>query len=374
MKASAHWLGILVLTTSLAATAATPPEENLPGAAPAADSLLPYRNSHPRLERAIRRQLFRDEYIGMQALIEALAIREGMTILDIGAGPGYASFLFAEKLGGSGEVLATDVREDFVDYIREEGERRGLNNLAAVRVQPDGLDPVYASRRYDLVLLSNVYHCIDQRLEYFSRLRELLNDGARLVLVMYNQAPLFVEKDFIRLDDLADVLRAEAPSSPFLAGLSDSTNDLLAKRSDAEELKRALLEDFNRMLQNPWFYKNFYHDSYFDKDLFAPAERDAANWLLMALGEAGALGVPFASIPPRDARALLQLNRLFFIKRFGEHLAQGGRGAYIPAGDANRHISKYVMLRELDAAGYALSEELKLSAYYDALIVVPRAP
>ena len=73
-------------------------------------------------------------------------------------------------------------------------------------------------------------------------------------------------------------------------------------------------------------------------------------------------------------RTVIKLNRLFFIKRFGEHLAQGGRGAYFPVGDANRHTSKYVVLKELDAAGYRFVEELRLSPYYDAVIMAPQAP
>ncbi len=73
-------------------------------------------------------------------------------------------------------------------------------------------------------------------------------------------------------------------------------------------------------------------------------------------------------------RTVMKLNRLFFMKTLGGYLAEGGMGAYIPAGDANRHTSKYAMLRELDAAGYEYSKEISLSPFFDAVIMVPKAP
>jgi hypothetical protein len=136
----------------------------------------------------------------------------------------------------------------------------------------------------------------------------------------------------------------------------------------------ALIDDFNRMLADPQFYKNFYSEFYFKKDFFSPSERDFANWLLMTLNEEGVLERPVDQIDARAMRTVVKLNRLFFIKRFGNYLHNEGRGAYIPAGDANRQVSKHVMLRELDAAGYTLSREIRLSPYFNAVVMAPKSP
>jgi hypothetical protein len=73
-------------------------------------------------------------------------------------------------------------------------------------------------------------------------------------------------------------------------------------------------------------------------------------------------------------RAVIRLNRLFFAKSFGEYFKNknGDFGAYIPAGDANRQTSKYAMLRELEAAGYRVLKEVKMSPLFDAVTMVPR--
>lgn len=371
-------IGLIFLSLAVLGTSIARPASAQKTPAPPAQERQPHRpdppTSHPPLERAIQRQQFRQERtINLGRFLDTLGIAQGMSILDVGAGPGYASFLFAERLRGSGAVYATDIRPDFVDHIAQEAKKRGLTNLSAAVVSEKGLDEFYARQRYDLVFLSNVYHALDARVDYFTKLRGYLNPGARLVLILYNQTPLFSEDDFARYDEMVNDLVREAPDSPFVANLSEATRKLLRDRGDAAALKGALVEDFNRMLLDPRFFRNFYRDSYFTKGMFAPEERDLANWLLMTLAEDGVLDDTFDRKDERKMRTAIKLNRLFFIKRFGDYLAGAGLGAYFPAGDANRHTSKYVMFKELDAAGYQRVEELSLSPYYDAVIMAPKA-
>ena len=328
----------------------------------------------PPLKFAIMRQEHRNEYVQFETIIDALDITAGMTILDIGSGPGYASFLFAEKLLGSGEVFATDIRQDFVDHIAGEAKRRGLGNLHSAVVKAEGFDEFYGKHRYDLVFLSNAYHCLDNRVDYFTKLRGSLKRNARLVLVLYNQVPVFSVDDLSDADGLIVKLSGEMDENPFYKNLSAGTKQLLKDHARAEGVEDAIVGDFNRMLVDPQFHKGFYRDSYFRKNLFTVPERDLANWLLMTLNEDGVLEKPADQIDAKAMRAVMKLNRLFFIKMLGGYLAEGGMGAYIPAGDANRHTSRYVMLRELDAAGYKYSKEINLSAYFDAVIMVPKTP
>ena len=342
-------------------------------AMPVAWPILPAQ-AKPPLKPAIKRQLQRDEFIHFENIVDSLGITEGMTILDIGSGPGYASFLFAEKLRGSGGVYATDVREDFVRYIAEEAARRGLNNLHPVVVKSEGMDEFYGRHRYDLVFLSNVYHCLDRRVDYFRKLRGYLKPNARLVLILYDQAPLFSVDDLSDVDSIVEGLSGDPDDDPFHEHLSPRTRQWIEEGSQGEEFRKALVEDFNRMLVDPLFYKGFYSNSYFRKGLFTEIEREFANWLLMTLEEDGVLEKSADRIDPRAMRSVIRLNRLFFRKHFGDYLAGDGMGTYIPAGDANRHTSKYAVFRELDAAGYKLAKEFKLSPFFDAVVMEPGTP
>jgi SAM-dependent methyltransferase len=326
----------------------------------------------PPLNLAIMRQQSRNGYTRFESLVGALGIAEGMTVLDIGSGPGYASFLIAEKLHGTGLVVATDIRRDFVEYVAAEARERKLPNLVSYVVKAEGFDDIYRKHRYDLVLLSNVYHCLDDRVAYFRSLRPLLNPHARLALVLYNQVPLFSPDDFPDVDGIVDRLKADGEGGPFYRRLSGKTRELIGKEAGREGIESALAEDFNRMLGDPALYREFYEDSYFRKGLFSDSERELANWLLMTIREEGVLEKPAGQVDARAMRTVAKLNRLFIRTRFGDLLAEDGAGAYVPAGDANRQTSKYVALRELESAGYRLEKEIRLSPFYDALIMAPR--
>ena len=340
----------------------------------------------PPLRVAVMRQTFRNEHIKFEAIVDALQVDKGMTVLDIGAGPGYASFLFARTLEGTGSVFATDIRKDFVDYIASEAKRRDMTNLFSAVVSENGLDDFYGKNLYDIVFASNIYHRIDNPVDYFGRLRENLKPGARLVLIIYNQVPMFTVEDLSDIDAIMDILAGENENESFFQNLSVDTKVLLTEKGKENEIKTAIVEDFNRMLVDPHFYKNFYNGSYFKlytgsnstndgslSDTFTAPERELINWLLMTIKEDGILDKSLDQIDSKEMRSVIKLNRLFFKSRFGDYLANGGRGVYIPAGDANRHTSKYVMLRELAAAGYKFSREIKSSAFYDTIIMVPIA-
>jgi ubiquinone/menaquinone biosynthesis C-methylase UbiE len=75
----------------------------------------------------------------------------GQRILDLGSGPGYASFDLADLVGPAGEVLAVDMSERFVDHLREQAECRGVANLRSAKqdverleVEAGSLDGVFA--------------------------------------------------------------------------------------------------------------------------------------------------------------------------------------------------------------------------------------
>ena len=192
------------------------------------------------------------------------------------------------------------------------------------------------------------------------------------MLVLYNQTPLFTVDDLSDVDEIATMLSKESSDSPFIKSLSPATLHLLREGPKGEALEIALADDFNRMLTDPLFYRLFYKDSFFTKDLFTIPERDFANWLLMTLHEEGVFEKRADEIDERTLRNVIKLNRLFFIKKFGELLENIGTGVYIPKGDANRHTSKYVMFRELDAAGYKITKEMRLSAFFDAVIMTTK--
>lgn len=60
---------------------------------------------------------------------ERVGLTRGWRVLDVGAGPGYATADLAEIVGPSGAVLAIERSTRFLDAARERCRKRGLSNV-----------------------------------------------------------------------------------------------------------------------------------------------------------------------------------------------------------------------------------------------------
>jgi SAM-dependent methyltransferase len=130
----------------------------------------------------------RDAWQKPDALVAALRLAPGMTVVDLGAGTGYLSRRLSAAVGGGGSVLAVDIEPNLVERLRERAEREGSANLVPILASPD--NPRLPRGSADVVLVVDTYHHVDSRVEYFGRLREALRPGGRVVVVDWRKEPL----------------------------------------------------------------------------------------------------------------------------------------------------------------------------------------
>ena len=65
----------------------------------------------------------RDEWQKPKALVEALGLRAGACVADLGAGTGYMSRHLAAAVGPDGTVLAADTEPNLVQHLRARAEK-----------------------------------------------------------------------------------------------------------------------------------------------------------------------------------------------------------------------------------------------------------
>jgi hypothetical protein len=105
----------------------------------------------PWLDRPTREQ---EEQPGK--VIDALELREGEVVVDLGAGSGYFSFRMAPKVGASGKVLAVEIQDQMLAAILERAAAMKIANVETVKGTET--DPRLPAHGVDLVLLVDVYH------------------------------------------------------------------------------------------------------------------------------------------------------------------------------------------------------------------------
>jgi precorrin-6B methylase 2 len=126
----------------------------------------------------------REEEERTDRLVEALALKPGEVVADIGAGSGYFSWRFAREVGPKGRVLAVDIQPEMLDLLMTQMRRRGVAGL----VEPilgTVTDPRLPGNAVDLIILIDVYHELEFPVEMTRAMAAALKPGGRLVLVEY---------------------------------------------------------------------------------------------------------------------------------------------------------------------------------------------
>jgi ubiquinone/menaquinone biosynthesis C-methylase UbiE len=75
-------------------------------------------------------------------LWERCAIRPGMTVMDVGCGPGHATMDLAQLVGPTGRVIAIDESASFLKQLHDETRSRKLSNVERILGDVQELDKV----------------------------------------------------------------------------------------------------------------------------------------------------------------------------------------------------------------------------------------
>lgn len=117
--------------------------------------------------------------------LDALRVRPGQTVADVGAGTGYFTERLARRVGPRGRVYAVDIQQEMLDRLEIRVRRAGLNNVTPVL--GGEADPRLPAGRCDLILMVDVYHELARPQEMLRRLAAALAPGGRLVLLEYRK-------------------------------------------------------------------------------------------------------------------------------------------------------------------------------------------
>ncbi len=118
-------------------------------------------------------------------ILEAIDLKQGQNIADIGSGGGYFSLRFAETVGEKGRVYAIDENHEYLNFIKRNAEEKGLHNVTLVAISEGKLG--LPEKDLDVVFMRNVTHHINDRIGYFKALRDYLKRGGRVAVIEYKR-------------------------------------------------------------------------------------------------------------------------------------------------------------------------------------------
>ena len=117
------------------------------------------------------------------ALVEALGVKPGMKVADVGTGAGYMLPFFSEAVGARGKVIAEDIFPDFLAKAKDYATKKKLTNVLFVLGSEK--DPKLKANSFDIILVLDVYHHFDYPADMLSALHKALKADGRLAICEY---------------------------------------------------------------------------------------------------------------------------------------------------------------------------------------------
>lgn len=114
-------------------------------------------------------------------LIDALEVRPGMRVAEIGAGAGALTVAMAKAVGASGHVFSNEIDRDRHAAIRAAVTQAGLTNVTIV--ESGAHDANLPDGCCDALFMRNVYHHFDDPAAMTASLFRAMRPGARIAVI-----------------------------------------------------------------------------------------------------------------------------------------------------------------------------------------------
>ncbi len=111
-------------------------------------------------------------------------IQRGATVLDVGAGPGFASVDLAQLVGPDGSVTALDRSARFLAHLQATARERGLANVRTIEIDLDGNE--WPADQFDAIWCRWTHIFLQRPEQLVARLARCLRSGGRIMVHEYS--------------------------------------------------------------------------------------------------------------------------------------------------------------------------------------------
>lgn len=125
----------------------------------------------------------RDALEEPEKTLDALGLKDGDIVADIGCGNGYYSLRLAERIAPHGHVFAVDIQQGMLDQMIARMADAEIYNIYPILSSTT--DPYLPPGKIDWVLLVDVYHEFSDPQPMLAKIKEALAPKGRVALLEY---------------------------------------------------------------------------------------------------------------------------------------------------------------------------------------------
>lgn len=124
----------------------------------------------------------RDLWQKPELVIKLISPLKGLKVIDIGVGSGYFSKYL---LGAGAKITGADVDEKFLEHTRKRFSSQDYPHFSTLKIAYD--DPMMTINSFDMAFTSNTYHHIENRVDYFKKVKAGLKSAGRVVVLDFKK-------------------------------------------------------------------------------------------------------------------------------------------------------------------------------------------
>jgi len=121
-----------------------------------------------------------------EKIMDAIGLKPGMVIGEVGAGMGRFTVHLARRVGNNGLVYANDINKGALDFLEQRSKKIGLGNIRIILGQVH--DPCFPPRSLDMAFMINVYNAFEDPARFLRNIAPAFKPGGTLAIVLDDPA------------------------------------------------------------------------------------------------------------------------------------------------------------------------------------------
>jgi ubiquinone/menaquinone biosynthesis C-methylase UbiE len=106
-------------------------------------------------------------------------VKKGMSVLDIGCGPGVFTVEIANMVGENGRVIAADLQQGMLDIV---GRKLDEKSKKIVKLHKCQQDSIGITEKVDFILVFYMLHEVPNKREFLAQLKSILKPSGRIFI------------------------------------------------------------------------------------------------------------------------------------------------------------------------------------------------
>ena len=118
-----------------------------------------------------------------ERVLDAMGLRPGDVVADVGCGSGYYARRMAQRVQPGGTVYCEDIQPEMLAIMRQRAADEGVTGIEAVLGTPT--DPKLPAGAVDWIIIADVYHEMSDPEPMLAGIRRALSPRGRVALIEY---------------------------------------------------------------------------------------------------------------------------------------------------------------------------------------------